>query len=207
MTIGAGQRLSSTRIIGVVLVVALHVALVYGLISGLAVRAVKQLPEELFAQVVSAPPPVPQPPPVAPSLVQPSVPTVAPPLIRIEQSQASDRSISVYVGTPTPARAEPTSNAQAWAPPVGIERTHTIPPYPFSARRLAQRGTVRLSLTVSPDGNVSDGSVIASSGSATLDDAALDWVKRHWRYRPAMKEGHAVAATVRADIIFDLRSA
>lgn len=195
-----------TRIAGVALVIALHVGFVYALISGLAMRAVMQLPEQLFAQVV-IPPPTAQPPPVTPNLARPTFPTVVAPLIRIEQSEAAVHSITAYVGPPTPAYTEPSPASAASTPAIAIERTHTIPPYPMSARRLAQQGTVRLSLSVGPDGIVSDASVIASSGTTILDDAAVEWVKSHWRYKPATKDGHAVAVTVHANVIFDLKSA
>jgi protein TonB len=207
MTFKTERPLSYTRIVGLALVVALHVGFVYALISGLAMRAVMQLPGELIAQVAVPPPPTPQPPPLVPNLAQPSVPTVVAPLIRIEESQAGAHAITVYVGPPTPAYSEPTSAAPASTPAVAIEKTHTIPPYPLSARRLAEQGTVRLSLTVSPDGSVSDASVIVSSGTSMLDDAAIEWVKRHWRYKPATKNGHVVATTVRANVIFNLTNA
>jgi protein TonB len=203
------RHVNFARIVGVALVIALHIGFVYALISGLATRVVMQLPQELIAQVVEVPLPTPQPPPLTPSLAQPSVPTVVAPLIRVEQSQASVHSITAYVGLPTPTSAytEPSSVAPTWTQAVAIEKTHTIPPYPMSARRLNQQGTVRLSLTVSHDGSVSDASVIVSSGTLALDDAALAWVKSHWRYKPATKDGHAVAAIVHANVIFDLKNA
>lgn len=200
------RHLTFARIAGFALVIALHIGFVYALITGLAMHVVLQLPQELLAQVVAAPPPTPQPPPLTPNLDQPSLPTVTPPMIRIDQSQASTHSITAYVGLPTPP-TQSISAAPAWTPAVAIEKTHTIPPYPMSARRLNQQGTVRLSLTVSPDGNVSDISVIVSSGTPALDDVALAWVKSHWRYKPATKDGHAVAATVHAIVIFDLKNA
>lgn len=209
MAFEAERHLTIPRIVGFALVIALHVGFVYALITGLTMHVVLQLPQELLAQVVAVPQPTPQPPPLTPSLAQPSLPTVAPPQIRIDQSQTSDHSITAYVGLPTPAPAstQQISGAQAWTPAVAIERTHTIPPYPMSARRLNQQGLVRLSLTVGPDGRVSDASIIVSSGTSALDDVALAWVKSHWRYKPATKDGHVVAATVRAIVVFDLKNA
>ena len=199
------RRSNAGRIVGLALVIALHVGFVYALISGLAVRAVTQLPQELFAQVVVAPPPIPQPPPLAPSLAQPTLPSVAAPQIRIEAPQGEAHPITVYVGAPKAAAAS--SPAPASTPAVAIEKTHTIPPYPISARRLGQKGIVRLSLTVSPDGSVSDATIMVSSGMTVLDDVARRWVRDHWRYKPAMLDGHAVSTTLHANVVFDLTSA
>jgi periplasmic protein TonB len=209
MAFEAKRHLTIPRIVGFALVIALHVGFVYALVTGLTMHVALQLPQELLAEVVAVPQPTPQPPPLTPSLAQPSLPTVAPPLIRIDQPQASDHSITAYVGLPmsTPGFTQPISGAPASTPAMAIEKTHTIPPYPMSARRLNQQGLVRLNLTVSPDGSVSDASIIVSSGTSALDEVALAWVKSHWRYKPATKDGHVVAATVRAIVVFDLKNA
>jgi TonB family protein len=74
------------------------------------------------------------------------------------------------------------------------------------ARRLNEQGTVHLSLAVAPDGRVSDATVVDSSGTSTLDEAAVAWVKSHWLYKPATQAGHAVSATVEANVVFDLKN-
>ena len=202
------RRVTLPQMVGAALVVALHIGFVYALATGLTVHAVMQVPQELIAQVVDIPHATPQPPPVAPNLAQPSLPTVAAPQIKIEQADTSStRSITAYVGVPTPANTTTSPSSVPWTPAVAIEKTHTVPPYPLSARRLAQEGTVRLNLTISEDGRVADAAVLVSSGTLALDDAALAWVKDHWRYKPATKDGRAVATTIRAAVIFDLKNA
>ena len=207
------RPLTSSRILSLAFVGALHVALVYALASGLAVRMAMQLPHELIAQVVQ---PQPQksepPPPVTPNLAQPSLPTVEVPLIRIQQPRATVHPITTYVGPPAPVHVAPVVTVPQPAVPAptapsAIARTHTIPPYPEVARRLNEHGTVQLSIAVDSDGRVSDATVVGSSGTSALDDAAVSWVKRHWLYKPATQGGHAVSATIEANVVFDLKNA
>jgi protein TonB len=202
-----------SRIVSLVFVGALHVLFVYALVSGLAVRMAMQLPHELVAQVVQPQQPKSEPPPpAAPDLAQPSLPTVEQPLIKIEQPRAVVHPITTYVGPPVPVHMAPVVSAPqpavaAPTPPSAIARTHTIPPYPEMARRLNQQGAVRLSIAIAPDGRVSDATVVGSSGVAALDEAAVEWVKSHWLYKPATQNGEPVDATVQAMVEFNLKNA
>ena len=98
-------------------------------------------------------------------------------------------------------------------PPVtrGIDRalasitaTHTAPPYPPIARRLGAEGKVTLRLTVSADGKVTVAEVVTSSGRDDMDQAAQQWIKAHWTYRPALSNGVPTAGQTLATIIFSL---
>jgi len=201
---------SRTRIVSLAFVGALHILFVYALVSGLAVRMAMQIPHELMAQVVAPPQPKTEPPPpVVPSLAQPSLPTVQVPLIKITQPAVA-HPITTYIGPPVPVHVAPVVVAPPATPPTppsAILATHTQPPYPPVSQRLGEEGTVQLSIAVGPDGRVSDASVATSSGKSDLDQAALDWVKSHWRYKPATKDGHPVDATVRAAIVFNIKQA
>jgi protein TonB len=86
----------------------------------------------------------------------------------------------------------------------GIIATHTAPPYPPIARRLGVEGRVMLRLTVSAEGKVSAAEVVTSSGRDDLDQAALQWIKAHWTYRPAMSNGVPTAGQTLATIVFSL---
>lgn len=98
----------------------------------------------------------------------------------------------------TPAALPPSA-------PVGIAATHTTPDYPPMSRRLNEEGAVRLRLAIAPEGNVNDASVEHSSGFSRLDDAAVAWVRTHWRYRPATREGKPIPSSVEAVVTFQLR--
>ncbi|MGH9681651.1 MAG: energy transducer TonB [Candidatus Acidiferrales bacterium] len=58
----------------------------------------------------------------------------------------------------------------------------TVPPvYPAIALKMRIEGTVKLDVTISPDGSVSDVKVV--SGHQLLASAAVEAVKK-WRYEP-----------------------
>ena len=90
-------------------------------------------------------------------------------------------------------------------PPRGIATTHTQPPYPVFARRIGKEGTVILDITVATDGGVQQVSIAKSSGDDGLDEAAVNWVKTHWRYQPATRNGEPVVAQSEAQVVFSLR--
>ncbi len=81
-------------------------------------------------------------------------------------------------------------------PAEAIAETHTFPAPPVGAKP-SSPVTVRLLLSITADGFVSDASVIASSGSSTLDQLAVDWTKAHWRYRPARRDGMTIPVQTR----------
>jgi periplasmic protein TonB len=78
------------------------------------------------------------------------------------------------------------------------------PAYPENARNKGWEGTVKLQILVSTEGRVEDVRVVASSGYAELDQAALRAV-RAWRFSPALQKGTPVAAWATLPITFDLQ--
>ena len=200
---------------------AVHLALIYGLASGLAVRFVEQIPTVLQVDVVK-----PQqvsrpelPPPPAPELVAPqNVPQIPVPNIVIAHTPPAPNAITaVAVEKPAVAPERPTSTppaapveaASAIAPTLarGIAGTHTTPPYPPLSVRLGEEGTVRLHIALDSGGKIHAVNVLKTSGSERLDSAAVSWVAKHWRYAPATHDGKPVASSVLADVRFDLRNA
>lgn len=77
------------------------------------------------------------------------------------------------------------------------------PEYPPVARRRGEAGTVLLSVWVEADGRAGEVSVRQGSGSARLDRAALEAVRR-WRFVPAKNGGVALASRIEVPIIFRL---
>jgi protein TonB len=73
------------------------------------------------------------------------------------------------------------------------------PIYPELARRSGTYGDVRLQLTVSPAGKVTDIRVL--DGAAILRQAATNAVSQ-WQYRPATLDGRAVESTVDVAVKF-----
>jgi protein TonB len=190
------------RYAGIGLAFALNGVLVWALANGLAIKLTKYVPPVLQMKVIDTPqvqpkqetpPPTPQVEKVLPTEQAPV------PVIQIAPDPAAS-SINVQ-----PQQTPPVQPVDASAS--GLINTHTTPPYPPMARRLSQQGTVILSITVGADGAVSAAQVATSSGVPELDQAALDWVKAHWRYKPAMQGGVAVPSTTQAAVRFDLKQA
>ncbi|HEY1707996.1 MAG TPA: TonB family protein [Rhizomicrobium sp.] len=198
----------------------IEIGLVTALLSGLAARAVKELPQALnVVDVLTPPPPQPAVQPVKPVLVQPQMPTVPIPEIRIQRRAPAHAIAAIAakapvatvpmppvamspVAVPEPAQAPP-----AIAPTVlqAVAGTHTTPPYPEMARRLGQQGQVRVHISVGADGQITRVDVAKSSGSAFLDDAARNWVLSNWRYRAATRDGAGVVSETDAIVVFDLK--
>jgi protein TonB len=90
-------------------------------------------------------------------------------------------------------------------PARAIAATHAIPDYPFLSLRLREQGTLRLKITIDERGIVTQATVVNSSGFQRLDEAAVNWVKQHWRYTPAMQGTKAIVSTADAIVEFRLQ--
>lgn len=77
------------------------------------------------------------------------------------------------------------------------------PPYPAVSRRMAEEGTVLLSVHILTDGRVDEVKLKRSSGFSRLDDAAIKTV-RHWRYVPAKRNGKSIPYWYAQPIRFSL---
>lgn len=84
---------------------------------------------------------------------------------------------------------------------------HNTPPqYPMIARRNGEQGTVRVRVLVTLDGHPGRVQLDQSSGSAALDQAALDTVNG-WRFVPARRGNDAIESWVIVPIVFRLENA
>jgi len=168
-------------------------------------------------------PSAPRPPaaPAQPARPNPPVPA-APQPSRVQAASASLAQPVVRVAGVrqelTPAN-KATPNAIPETQPVAERET-----LPFRAPRLADApphavhcpmpqafadidspsAAVRLRLSVDENGDVTEATILTSSGSRTLDDAALDAVG-HWEYDPAIKNDRHVPAVVIETVKFTRR--
>jgi len=144
-------------------------------------------------------------PPVQPKLAQ--QPKPAPQIKRPVRSPAVAKSAPASHSPPQPidkpSRSPATSATKTASSSAAAYLSNPAPAYPDGARRLRQEGTVQLRVLVSPSGSASTVSIANSSGVASLDQAALRAVQR-WRFKPAQRDGLAVAATVQVPIRFKL---
>lgn len=192
------------RFVSVGLVAALHVLVIYALLIGIAVvpNPVVDGPIHFRPLPPSAPtshPPLPIPSP-GPLLHPPRPTPPTAPIITIEQPPGP--TIGGGNNPPTTDGGLPMSGPTY--PARAVAETHTIPPYPMIAIRLGHEGTVRLAISLNEDGNVAAAQVERSSGYQELDAAAVTWVRSHWRYQPAMRDGQPIRATVPAMVTFRL---
>ena len=110
--------------------------------------------------------------------------------------------------TQPPASAK-TGAAAAVTSPAGTPSTVQPPrlieqvpaQYPDEATREGLEGAVDLSLTISPDGEVADVTVVHAVPSGIFDQAAIDAV-RSWKYQPKTVDGAPVEANVQLRLVF-----
>ncbi len=106
---------------------------------------------------------------------------------------------------PPPAPVAPTTPAgvplASGTRPEPLEGRMPPPSYPAQALRRGESGTVVVRAEVGPDGVPTSVTVARSSGSRTLDRAAVDAVNR-WQFRPAQLEGRPTVGSVLVPIEF-----
>ncbi|MBL6852520.1 MAG: energy transducer TonB [Alphaproteobacteria bacterium] len=184
-------------------VAAIHALAIYALVSGMGTTVIREVEHEIQLQPVADKTlPTTQPAPMQPTLVQPTQmveTTVPPPVI----DMAPDPQATSITVAPTPTNTAPPVDTAA----AGVLNTHTTPPYPVAARTAGHQGAVTLQITVGPNGEVANATVVQSSGFPELDQAAVEWVTNHWKYKPAVQGGVAVTSTTRAAVKFDLQQA
>jgi TonB family protein len=112
--------------------------------------------------------------------------------------------IDVDSAPPAAAIALPyaTGGAAVSMPAEAIGETHTSPPLRDTLLALARRALLRLHLMVGADGSVTAATVDSSSGSQEVDAIAVAWVKTHWRFKPAFRDGQAIAVPTTAIVPF-----
>jgi protein TonB len=191
-----GRSIATIALVG-----SLHLILVYAVLAALDIVPAPSIPGIAHLQVInktvrSKPDTL---PPIHPTMATPKAPDSVPvPKIPIDPN-SDGGTITVHSDTGVGPMTQDVVVAVS-----AIAATHTSPSYPALDRRMGHEGTVLLSVTIDAQGNVSDASVAKSSGFEGLDAAAVSWVKAHWRYHAAMRNGHAIPATSMAEVTFRL---
>jgi protein TonB len=114
--------------------------------------------------------------------------------------------ISPDVATPAPEPSLPGPAAPLPIIPPNFNAAYLdnpAPVYPPLARRSGEQGRVVLRVLVTPTGTADAVELRTSSGSARLDQAAIETVKR-WRFVAARQGEQTVAAWVLVPITFSL---
>lgn len=157
--------------------------------NGKAVPGRLRIPVQFTKDVPPAIPPPPSPPPLPASAVPPPPP--AAPAASARQSGMNLRAGTVGASAAVRPDALMPEVLPGGMPPV----------YPAELSRRGVGGTVHLLVDVAANGSVRQAKIEFSSGNRELDAAALEAVGS-WRFRPALKDGKAVAGQVRVPVMF-----
>ncbi len=84
-------------------------------------------------------------------------------------------------------------------------RSTPHPPYPPDLLRRRVQGRVGLRIVVDAEGRPQAVDLSSRSGYAAFDRAAREWVREHWRFYPALRDGVAVPSVVHSSVDFVLR--
>ena len=101
--------------------------------------------------------------------------------------------------------ARPASSVSRAAPRLDVRRSpSTYEYYPASARQAQIEGVTTVRACVGPDGHVvGDPTVTNSSGTASLDEAAVKWGRRA-RFTPGTEDGNAVEMCTQFNVRFEI---
>lgn len=199
------QRSPERKAASFVAVGALHVGLIAALMAGLTPMVAKVIPHTVDVFFPSDPTTPVAPPTPDVKFVQPAIETVLKPTWTTKDTQPNQINVA-HADNPLPMTTGPVAEILPTAA-ISIAGSHTTPPYPPLSRRLGEEGKVGLHILIAPDGRVSNVEIAHSSGIQRLDDAARDWVRANWLYRPATRDGKAIASQTEAVVVFNLKTA
>ena len=184
-------------------VIGIHMLVIYGLATSMGIVKIPKFAAPIEAVFIPEQTKVePEPPaPVKPEIdqVMPTEQTM--PELQIEEPiappsetaiPASDNAVAATTATDSGAIAQ------------DLKATSRVEPtYPSASRRAGEEGTVRLKVLVDEKGRPRDVTLANSSGSARLDQAAMDAVRR-WRFVAATDGTNPIAAWTQVAITFRL---
>jgi protein TonB len=177
------QRNPAKHLVGFTIVVLLHVALVYVIMTGLARRVVDVIKKPLETQIIEEVKPPPPPPPVQlpppPKFVAPPPPYIPPPEVQVNvpppPNAIQTTSNVVPVESPPIAQVAPAPPAPA-APPAPQTARNACPnyakamgesAYPREALKAGlDRGDAVVRFTVSASGEIKDITTVSQSNRA-----------------------------------------
>lgn len=211
-------------------VIALHVAVLWAMQTGLLRRVAEAVvPAEILVEIMAPPAPEQKPQPMLQPKVQakaptpkPAQPTPAPAVA--PQPAPAPLAIAPSATAPAPSAAAPTAAAAAPAS-ANTGSTANAPPAPPAppkvvqpssdadyldnptpsrstlSRRLGEQGTLVLRILVGTDGKAQKIELQKSSGFDRLDRSAMDTL-RNWRYKPGTRGGVPEAMWVDIPVTF-----
>ena len=190
----ADQKMSSSRVIAIIIVALLHAVLGYAFVTGLAFNVVKKVAADMDVfDVEEPPPPEEEPPPPPPKQDVPPPPVVTPPPI-VKTNVLPPPPIQQVDRPPPPTPPQVDKPAPPPPPPAppglakkAVLRSGSISDddYPSAAQRAGDSGSTSVSYTIGADGRVASCEVRKSSGSSSLDDQTCKLIRSRFRFKPA----------------------
>ncbi len=190
-----------------ILLVVFHIALLWLIKSGLAVKFVKSITEPIKAEIINeVKPEEPPPPPPDVKIEQPPV-QVPPILVDIPLPPAPP---PMAITPPTTTKPVPPPPPAPPPPVVRVPVKVTYMPdlqdyYPSVSRNLEEQGLVKVRVCVDVKGHPSQAEVAETSKYPRLDAAALK-VAQRMRFRPATEDGKKVETCPILPIRFTLNN-
>ena len=194
-----GPAYSPRRTVTFILVASLHAAVLGGLMLGLTATYIKATPQKFQTVIIDKP----RPPLEAPTMAKPDITNAEidlrpPPELRFEADPVIPRLVpegdSTGAGTMAPPQDPPPHVVKRvqGAPGVGFPTASEY--YPDPDIRRGRQGNAAVNVCVDARGWLtSSPSIIQSSGSATLDQAALRLAKAgSGHYQPSREDGRPV---------------
>lgn len=196
------MSIAPERLVGLLFVLALHTAALYGLWQHRLLPSPVEV-ATLFVNFIAPPPPEKKDEPKRPPPPKPK--PIEKPQPRQIVAETQVIAPTDYVAPPPPEKPSPEPVIQA--PPMPLPSgpmalsselsvacpERSAPTYPAQSRRLGETGLVVLRVELGESGNVALARVDRSSGYPRLDEAALAAV-RTWRCLPASRNGQPVRA-------------
>jgi len=188
---------SSTRFAGAITAGVATTALALAVVIGMGGQIAQAMEEKLIFTVIPDAAPIP-PEPLANDkqfeMTSDVAPAPEPPLVDVPLFEGDDPPVTIIV-TPGPrTEIDPGPVEAKVAPPRALVRVGAKllpaapPPYPAADVRKGNEGISRLEVCLDARGGVTSASLSRSSGHASLDQAALKWV-REAKFAPAKTDG------------------
>jgi protein TonB len=194
------------------LVAGLHIALFYGLMTGLAFRIIKEIPISFQVPLLQPPKERALPPLPPPQLAKPII-EIPPPYFPPTEGPIES---GVIIAGPPNVLSDRSETAPV-IPPHEVIRVQGGPGngfpntddyYPSIAKRMEEQGVSTVRVCVGANGRLtSDPTIAQTSGSPRLDDGALLLAKAgSGHYRAATEDGRAVNSCYSYRVRFALRA-
>lgn len=196
-------KLDFTRISAEAGAIAINAVALLLLLAPMSMHVPQVIEPEIIQIVPLKPKDNPTPPPPKPvdairPRIVPTTPTVTPQKVEMQPLPVVDPQPGDTAADPVQIAKVDPGIGNAIAPPLtGAHLEYAVappPPYPVTAIRAGQTGTVLLRVLVDLDGRPIDVQIERSSGHRVLDAAAKKQVLAKWRFKPAMQDGQVVQA-------------